>query len=72
MSETAVELNTFLMNLSHLSTLPINTEISHYRAINIEFGIISLIMKSSTQMSEKQTTNRRKEKFLKRDQDDES
>lgn len=72
MSETAVELNTFLMNLSHLSILPINTEMSHYRAINIELGTISLIMKSSTQMSEKQTTNSRKEKFLKRDQDDES
>ena len=68
MSETAVELNTFLINLSHLSTLPINTEMSHYKAINIEFGIIYLIMKSSTQMSEKQATNSRKEKFLKRDQ----
>lgn len=68
MSETSVELNTFLINLSHLSTLPINTEMSHYRAINIEFGIIYLIMKSSTQMSEKQATNSRKEKFLKRDQ----
>lgn len=47
--KTAIELNMFLMNMSHLFTLPVNTEMPHYRAINIGFRVICLILKPSTQ-----------------------
>lgn len=56
----------FLMNMSHLFILPVNTEMPHYRAINIGLGVICSIMKSSTQMSEKQTTSGRKEELKKK------
>lgn len=61
----AIDLNMFLMNESHLFILPVNTEMPHYRAINIGFGVICSIMKSSTHMSQKQTTSSRKEKLKK-------
>lgn len=47
--KTAIELTMFLINMSHLFTLPVNTEMPHYRAINIEFRVICLILKFSTQ-----------------------
>lgn len=67
----AIKLNMFLINVSHLFILPVNTEMPHYRAINSGFEVICSIMKSTTQMSEMQAISSRKEK-LKKDKADES
>lgn len=50
----------FLMNMSQLVTFPVNTEIPHYRAVNIGLRVICLILKTSTQKSKKQTTSNKK------------